>query len=204
MPLPAHPRVVYTACRGISTTLCALDALALRGYDVAAVVLLESAGSALRNADELRQHLAPSVPLFLLPQLPAAVGEADWLRESAGGAAALVAGLRGAHARRLRELHLAPEQALRTLWWPFTQHERVRLDDVTVVDARHGDSLLVHDAAEQSVSPLLDACSSWWTQGVSSAEQPALARTIGCANRTPLQNRTQAALADTQPPGGGT
>jgi hypothetical protein len=28
--------------------------------------------------------------------------------------------------------------------------------------------------------PLLDACGSWWTQGVSAELQPRLARVIGC------------------------
>lgn len=169
---------------GISTTLCALEALAIRGYDVATVVLLEGSGSRLRNSDALRQHLPPGVPLFLLPAMPAAGEDAErrWIEASREGALALAAALRASHERRVRDLSLAPERALRTLWWPFTQHERVRASDVTVVDARYGDALLAHDTAAGgpgAVSPLLDACSSWWTQGVSAAEQPALARAIG-------------------------
>jgi dethiobiotin synthetase/adenosylmethionine--8-amino-7-oxononanoate aminotransferase len=153
----------------------------MRGYDVAAVVLLET-DKLLRNAEALRAHLPRDVPLFQLPAMPAVGGDVEekaWLAASREGGLALAAGLRASHARRVRDLVRAPERALRTLWWPFTQHSGVRAGDVTVIDARHGDALLVHDTAAQALTPLVDACSSWWTQGVSAAEQPALARAIG-------------------------
>ena len=146
-------------------------------------MLLESVGSPLDNGEAIRRHLSPGIPLYRLPSLPdgSPGSEAAWLEEGRASALNLAAGLRASHARRLRVLASAPESAMRTLWWPFTQHERVQREDVTVVDGRCGDALLVHDVAAKAVAPLLDACSSWWTQGLSVAEQPRLARTIGHA-----------------------
>lgn len=176
---PTHP----PPDSGISTTLCALDTLLLRGYDVEAVVLLESDGSSLDNAAAIRRHLSPGITLYQLPSLPDGSPGSDvaWLEEGQASAQRLVAGLRASHARRLADLAGAPESALRRLWWPFTQHERVQRGDVTVMDGRCGDALLAHDAGKRALAPLLDACSSWWTQGVAAAEQPRLARAIGHA-----------------------
>ena len=147
--------------RGVSTTLCSLDALALRGYDVAAVVLLDVDG--LNNADAIRTHLPVGTPLIALPPAPLAAHTdaasmpsdeqidaplAQWLDASAHSFAALAATLRSWHARRVAALQAAPARARSTLWWPFTQHDDVRDDDVTVIDARVGDEIIVHDAAQ--------------------------------------------------------
>jgi dethiobiotin synthetase/adenosylmethionine--8-amino-7-oxononanoate aminotransferase len=143
----------------VSTTLCALDALALRGYSVEAVVMLECEDG-LSNADAVRQHLPPGTPLVALPALPAPADGAlqgvapdgslpphvlHWLRACEPQFAALAATLRRAHAQRVADLAAAPARARATLWWPFTQHDDVRDEDVTVIDARSGDELLVHD-----------------------------------------------------------
>ena len=196
------------ACRGISSTLCALDALALRGYDVEAVVIIDSEDG-LNNADAVRAHLPRGTLLFALPALPAGADAgaegcvsprvARWLDACAPQFRELARSLQHAHARRLAAFAAAPSQARAKLWWPFTQHDDVRDADVTVVDGRSGDALLVHNAAEvrlhalggvarrsrihaqASITPLFDACSSWWTQGVSAAMQPQLTRAVGCA-----------------------
>ena len=195
-------------CRGISSTLCALDALALRGYDVDAVVIIESE-NALNNADAVRAHLPIGTLLMALPALPTALAASDtpesgvpnhvakWLDACAPQFRELALALQGAHERRIAAFAAMPSQARAKLWWPFTQHDDVRDADVTVVDGRSGDALLVHDAeqvrhaslcitampahaiAQARIVPLFDACSSWWTQGVSAAMQPRLTRAIG-------------------------
>jgi dethiobiotin synthetase/adenosylmethionine--8-amino-7-oxononanoate aminotransferase len=146
----------------VSTTLCALDALTLRGYTIEAVVMLECE-QGLHNADAVRQHLPLGTPLVSLPALPApADGAPDgaalggslpphvqhWLRACAPQFAGLAATLRQAHTQRVADLAAAPALARATLWWPFTQHDDVRNEDVTVIDARSGDELLVHDAQQ--------------------------------------------------------
>lgn len=195
-------------CRGISSTLCALDALALRGYDVDAVVIIESE-NALNNAESVRAHLPSSTLLMALPALPTASEEPDtlklgvpthvalWLDACAPQFRELASALQQAHERRAAAFAAMPSQARAKLWWPFTQHDDVRDADVTVVDGRSGDALLVHNpeevrvcvsatptmpayaTAQASIIPLFDACSSWWTQGVSAAAQPQLTRAIG-------------------------
>ena len=143
---------------GISATVCAFEALHLRGYDVAAVALMDEG---LRNEEALTRHLPAGVPVFKLPAAPAppAPGPADrmdpslaaWLDAAGPCADALVAHLHRWHAARVAALRAAPAHAHRTLWWPFTQHEAVAPGDVCVIDARAGDSLLVHDDAQVSL-----------------------------------------------------
>ncbi len=154
----------------MSTTLCSLDALALRGYDVAAVVLLECP-EGLDNSAAIRAHLPPDTPLVALPPLPAddaaPAADADglpqhvaqWLDACAPQFDGLADTLRQAHSRRVAALAGAPALARALLWWPFTQHDDVRDEDVTVIDARIGDELLVHDAS-QARNTGLAACLS--------------------------------------------
>ena len=145
----------------------------------------------LRNAEALRRHLPRTVRLHALPPPPqpggaAAAGElpahvAAWLLSAAPGLQALAQELRALHAARLAALQAAPAAALASLWWPFTQHDDVALADVGLVDGRHGDALLMHDPRAETLRPMVDACASWWTQGVDAATQPALVRAIGHA-----------------------
>ena len=121
------------------------------------MVLLECEDG-LNNAHAIQAHLPPGTPLLALPALPPDAGTgatdggvdahiAQWLDASAPSFTALAATLRAAHTHRVAELAAAPQRARATLWWPFTQHDDVRDADVTVIDARIGDELIVHDAA---------------------------------------------------------
>ena len=144
--------------------MCAFEALHLRGYDVAAVSLMDEG---LRNEEALARHLPAGVPVFKLPAAPAApapgpAGGVDpslaaWLDAARPCAAELVAHLHRWHAARVGALRAAPAHAHRTLWWPFTQHEAVAPGDVCVIDARAGDALLVHDNEQVRKSGPQDA-----------------------------------------------
>ena len=55
------------------------------------------------------------------------------------------------------------------VWYPFTQHSGLSPEDVTVIDARSGEDMLVFKPGdEQGLDSRLeaqyDACASWWTQ----------------------------------------
>lgn len=150
--------VLYALTRhdisGISATVCAFETLHLRGYDVAAVALLDAG---LGNQDAIARHLPRGLPIFALPAAPAAHFEGDalmprldshvtaWLDAAEPVAKSLATNLHDWHASRLAALRLAPTQAHQALWWPFTQHEAVQPSDVCVIDARAGDAMLVHD-----------------------------------------------------------
>uniref|UniRef100_J3MRJ3 7,8-diamino-pelargonic acid aminotransferase n=2 Tax=Oryza brachyantha TaxID=4533 RepID=J3MRJ3_ORYBR len=67
------------------------------------------------------------------------------------------------------------------LWWPFTQHDLVPVDSVTVIDSRCGENFSAYKAKEKKIVPQFDACASWWTQGPDSNLQIELARDMGYA-----------------------
>lgn len=60
---------------------------------------------------------------------------------------------------------------LQHVWYPFTQHQGMTEENVTVIDSRAGESFMVYQNQcdsfghkSQSLVPKHDACSSWWTQ----------------------------------------
>eukprot|EP00898_Chlorokybus_atmophyticus_P000067 jgi/Chlat1/1060/Chrsp110S01539 len=94
------------------------------------------------------------------------------------------------HAQRVHRLITAGSDALQQIWWPFTQHQ-VPTSKVTVIDSRHGDNFSVlRDThldggfeRNTELSPLYDACASWWTQGVGANVQTDMARAVAYAAR---------------------
>uniref|UniRef100_A0A0D9X5S6 Dethiobiotin synthase n=1 Tax=Leersia perrieri TaxID=77586 RepID=A0A0D9X5S6_9ORYZ len=122
---------------GISSTLSAYETLLLRGYDVGSVIL-EDRG--LSNDRFLYSYLRKSL-----------------LKDS----------LQSFHSRRIQRLNSMQRKSKDLLWWPFTQHDLVPVDSVTVKD--------------KTIVPQFDACASWWTQGPDSNLQIELARDMGYA-----------------------
>lgn len=195
---------------GVSATLSAYDSLVMRGYDVAAVVGLlpePSTGAiALDNLDAISRYLARSCPgsqappVISLPHLvpghpDAAQGREDlkgWLQAAQPRLLDLHGHLRGWHERRVQRLREMPARARQVFWWPFTQQKNMVDGDVTVIDARAGESFQVVQpagAAETAsavatgatdetlvATDLYDGCASWWTQGVRGEAQPAVHR----------------------------
>lgn len=45
---------------------------------------------------------------------------------------------------RSHRLHEMPKKALEVFWWPFTQHNLVPEEKVTVIDSRCGENFAVH------------------------------------------------------------
>lgn len=60
---------------------------------------------------------------------------------------------------KLKEL---ASQTLQCVWYPFTQHKGLNPTDITVIDARSGEDMLV--VKGNGIEPNFDACASWWTQ----------------------------------------
>ena len=132
-----------------------------------------------------------------------------WLEvEVAPGFDGLLQALLAAHTARLRGLREAGPEAARLLWWPFTQHAALPPGGgAAVIDSRCGEALSVYTAATPTtdrrhndadvgereereereeeqrewLQPQVDACASWWTQGLAAQLQPQLARTVGYA-----------------------
>lgn len=187
---------------GVSTSLTSVDALTLRGYDIAAVLLMDQG---LGNGRTLREHLGRrGIPVLALPPVPENSG---LLRPGPGAFAGLEEGLarwlesatdQMIEARELLAKYhwqlrgsrdALAARADRMLWWPFTQHAQVEPGNVTVIDSRCGDDFLVATpsaVAEKGegrdvLRPLFDGCASWWTQGVGSEHHPALASAVAYA-----------------------
>lgn len=61
------------------------------------------------------------------------------------------------------------ERTLTDVWYPFTQHSGLLPEDVTVIDARSGEDMLVFKPGDKQgldsrIEAQYDACASWWTQ----------------------------------------
>ena len=61
------------------------------------------------------------------------------------------------------------QQTLQHVWYPFTQHTGLRAEDITTIDARSGEHMLVFRGGQargglEHIEPRFDACASWWTQ----------------------------------------
>ncbi|KAL2653202.1 hypothetical protein R1flu_021330 [Riccia fluitans] len=166
---------------GISSTISAYETLHLRGYDVEAVVLLDSG---LANEIFLTKYLQGRVPVFALPPVPEDINESlsNWFLQSQDCFARVRCVLEKAHMRRLQRLHEMPSKAEKILWWPFTQHTMVPTGDVTVIDSKCADNFSVFkDTAGGKLEQQFDGCASWWTQGPDSRLQPELAKAAGYA-----------------------
>jgi bifunctional dethiobiotin synthetase / adenosylmethionine---8-amino-7-oxononanoate aminotransferase len=178
---------------GISSTLCALDSLMLRGHSVPIVALMEPAAG-LDNSRAIERHVGPDVRVLAFPPCPpppppqqqqpsrdqgSPLDSAliSWLESTAPQFDVLLHTVRDHHGARLRRLDSAADDALHTLWWPFTQHasmEAAGQDAVTVVDGRVGDRLAVlqpgggngkgEEECFRELVMQFDGCASWWTQ----------------------------------------
>jgi len=176
---------------GIAATLSALESLLLRGLDVSAIVMIDSG---LRNDQHVRERVkneaytcasGRTIPVVVLPPLPKAKGKAafdglsSWTTESEQKLRRLKDILLDDHATRLARLVAAEDEARKSLWWPFTQHDSV--DKVTVIDSRHGEDWMVME--EPGVlTRLFDGPASWWTQGMTLEQAPAVTRAMAYAS----------------------
>ncbi|KAL3518988.1 hypothetical protein ACH5RR_021577 [Cinchona calisaya] len=65
-----------------------------------------------------------------------------------------------------KKLHDMRKRARDIFWWPFTQHEIVPIENITVIDSRCGKMFAVHKASGYDlITQQFDACASWWTHG---------------------------------------
>ncbi|KAG0624900.1 hypothetical protein M758_2G012400 [Ceratodon purpureus] len=164
---------------GISTTIAAYESLLSRGYDIPAIVIVDAG---LSNEEPLLQYLRHKIPVLVLPSLPEDPKKSleEWFGLAEGKFLELRGVLENAHLKRLRRLEEMPKKASDILWWPFTQHDLVAQDSVTLIDSRSGENFSVYKADSTSATKVIaqqfDACASWWTQGPDTTLQSELAR----------------------------
>lgn len=164
---------------GVSTTTAAYESLHARGYEIIAIAM---ADNGLANHKAMANILPRQIPITVLPPLPLQ-GEADaWLEKSKPAFNNLVRQLMNSHEARLETLRKLPDEALKSFWWPFTQHAMVERDAVTVIDGRYGEDFAIYAknsgiSHDGSVLLRFDGAASWWTQGLSPELQQELVST---------------------------
>ncbi|KAL6659184.1 hypothetical protein ACP70R_003224 [Stipagrostis hirtigluma subsp. patula] len=167
---------------GISSTLSAYETLLLRGYDVSAIILEDRD---LSNDKFLLSHLRNRVDVLVLPRIPEDPSDdlTDWFSESSPVFGILKDTLQSFHSGRIQRLNSMQRKSKDLLWWPFTQHNLVPEDSVTVIDSRCGENFSAYKIKDNKMMlvPQFDACASWWTQGPDCNLQIELARDMGYA-----------------------
>jgi len=87
-----------------------------------------------------------SIPVLVLPPVPE--DQADdlmvWFHESRNVFDSLKHILQSAFSERVQRLHDLRKKAGELLWWPFTQHQFVPQENVTVIDSRCGEKFAIH------------------------------------------------------------
>ncbi|RHY31546.1 hypothetical protein DYB32_003428 [Aphanomyces invadans] len=157
----------------LSSTLNALQANASTlmvvetaggGYDVPWIVLIEQ--DDLDNAAAIADRAAElNISVFALPKLPPQPTPLhDWYSANDESFASILDAITAYHHARVDRLHAISSQAQEILWWPFTQHKQNK--GVLVIDSAYGDSFATYNASRNSLEPMVDACASWWTQGL--------------------------------------
>jgi bifunctional dethiobiotin synthetase / adenosylmethionine---8-amino-7-oxononanoate aminotransferase len=166
---------------GISSTLCAFEALKLRGYDVPVVVLFDNASPLLENTLSISRHIqSKDTSVFCAPELPL---DGEPLHAYYGSGVAseffqnLLAHLRVWNNARLKRLKTMSANAGDVFWYPFTQHGSLSAPErslttntsgssrIISIDSAHGMQFTVHDE-NKGTRLMVDACGSWWTNGV--------------------------------------
>ncbi|TDH72539.1 hypothetical protein CCR75_000795 [Bremia lactucae] len=149
---------------GISTTMSALETLLIRGYDVAAICLIEQDGLENKAALEPRaSELGISIyTMDAVPPMPEPLG--PWFVDHHTVFDEITMGLWSFHKKRLESFKHMQERAEQVFWWPFTQHKKA--GSLSIIDSAHGDEFSVYRSTSNTLEPLFDACASWWTQGV--------------------------------------
>jgi dethiobiotin synthetase/adenosylmethionine--8-amino-7-oxononanoate aminotransferase len=190
---------------GIAGTLSALESLILRGYDVAAIVLVETEGydnvSALREYATRQFKLrsgsgealfqSPNQSIVSVPPIPVDPNEPlhEWYDSSpvAETFSRLDDYLQNSWEGQVSDLQGLRAAGRDVLWWPFTQHGNVETDDkVTLIDSAAGDEFSVlADSPSGGLEriPMFDACASWWTQGVGHGESSMALAAAAAAGR---------------------
>ncbi|WVO16985.1 dethiobiotin synthase [Cryptococcus depauperatus] len=192
---------------GISTTISAYESLLLRGYSLAAVLCLHD--PYYRNHAFLEDYFKEKRIFFRTvkppPEKYGTLEEDDvrlqnWYEDieksNEGGIGEAARWLEEEHKSRIKELKNMPERTLKSVWWPFTQHQLVnKKEDVMVVDSAYGDNLDAYYAKsegkatasnienEDLLKSYFDGSASWFTQSHGHANEQLTLAAASAAGR---------------------
>ncbi|KAK0737346.1 pyridoxal phosphate-dependent transferase, partial [Apiosordaria backusii] len=166
---------------GISQTISAFESLKARGYDVELILLFHN--DTYQNHSYLTSYFQDhhSIPVKTAP-LPPPLSPNP--QSDTGNMQAYYTGtlpslssipslLSSSHANRISRLQSMPTTASQTIWYPFTQHQHLTPDKITVIDSAkdsHFDTF-VPSSPGPVLRPSFDGSASWWTQGLGHGNQ---------------------------------
>jgi hypothetical protein len=92
------------------------------------------------------------VHVLALPQIPEDPLDdlTDWFSESSSVFIVLKDALQSFHLNRNEQLNSMQRKSKDLLWWPFTQHNLVPQDSVTVIDSRCGENFSAYKVCTSS------------------------------------------------------
>lgn len=92
--------------------------------------------------------------MLVLPPIPEDPSDdlTYWFSESSSVFSLLKDALQYFHSRRIQRLNSMQRKSKDLLWWPFTQHNLVPEDAVTVIDSRCGENFSVYKVCQMSTS----------------------------------------------------
>jgi dethiobiotin synthetase/adenosylmethionine--8-amino-7-oxononanoate aminotransferase len=183
---------------GISCTLSALESLILRGYDIAALVILETPDG-YDNMNALRDYICsrtfrlrggngeeifsiPSQSMVSLPPIPTDPNEPlfDWfasaqVKDTFTQLEDFLQNCWEGQVADLRSLSQDGSGRNNAVWWPIRTNENESQGSL-LIDSAVGDHFNLIAATKDSNSRslehqvLFDATASWWTQGIGHGE----------------------------------
>lgn len=164
---------------GISSSISAYESLLVRGYDVQSVLLFRD--DYYRNHEYLGDYFGQKdIPLRPLPAPPvreegrhADVDRENMQRYYEGvtqgdEVKSLLDEMAVKHQSRLERLDSMRGRAHDLVWYPFTQHQGRKPEDIGVIDSAYGDQFQMYESTEKgaTMQPAFDGSASWWTQGL--------------------------------------
>lgn len=92
------------------------------------------------------------VCVLVLPQIPENPSDdlTEWFSESSLTFSLLKDSLQSFHSKRIQRLSSMQRKSKDLLWWPFTQHNLVPVDSVTVIDSRCGENFSTYKVCQLS------------------------------------------------------
>lgn len=186
---------------GISSTISAFESLHLRGYNVDSVLVFEN--ERYQNHDYLSSYFQErGIAALALPPPPERMPDVKKDQEQLSTyydatskserVSELLQGMKARHRGRLERLENMAEEAHKTIWYPFTQHQGLKTGDILAIDSAYGDffqtftsqppcipsgtisdssagiNTVVDKTSTETtlLQPTFDASASWWTQGL--------------------------------------
>ncbi|RIA90202.1 pyridoxal phosphate-dependent transferase [Glomus cerebriforme] len=159
---------------GISTTLSSYESLLIRGYDIPIILLFNNENynnhlfiEKYFNENQNSSIITPKIFSIQLPPKKECNDLTEYFQSNDENFKHVIDKLEEWHENRFNRFDEMERKAKETVWWPFTQHDKV--NRVNVVDSAYKDLLINYNDNNNnapSLSETFDGSASWWTQGL--------------------------------------